>query len=92
MIAQRVLLSTNGVVATAVFPVSPQDGDAIWVSTTPGTAVVNPAALNPNGLNIIDPRNPGTVVSGSNVNMGVNPGATALFIFESSGTLWRQWA
>jgi hypothetical protein len=87
---QRVLVASDGAAATAVFPLVPLDGDAIWVHTS-GATVVNQVTLNPNGALIENPMTPGTTTS-SNVTMGPNPGASAIFVYEIANTLWRLWA
>jgi hypothetical protein len=87
---QRVTVSTAAA-NTAKFPASPNNGDAIWVHTT-GTTVTNQATLDPNGNHIEDPQAPGsTTGTTGTVTMGPNPGVSALYVYESSGTLWRLW-
>lgn len=88
---QRVAISTvGGTSATVTFPASPLNGDAIWVHTV-GSSVTSVAQIAPNGNNIENPLAPGNTTGTSTINLGSNPGVSALFIYESSGTLWRLW-
>lgn len=92
MAFERVLIPTDGAASGAIFPAAPADKDVKWIHTT-GAGVANypnAGTLNPNGLHIEDPLNPGTIVT-TTVNMGPNPGVNAIFVFDGPATTWRLW-